>query len=139
LLVHIAVIAFWFGALVPLRIAIATEDPGVAARIVTRFSHWAAWLVPTIGVAGVLLAALLLPGIRSLGTPFGLALVAKVGGFTVLLGFGAANKWRLGPRLATGGQAAARALQRSVACEWVIIVVILMVTAVLTGLFAPED
>ncbi len=139
LLVHIAVIAFWFGALVPLRIAVATEDPDVAARIVTRFSHWAAWLVPAIGVAGVLLAALLLPWIRTLGTPFGLALVAKLGGFTVLLSFGAANKWLLGPRLATGDQAAARALQRSLACEWVIIVVILMVTAVLTGLFAPED
>jgi len=139
LLVHIAVISFWFGALVPLRIVVAAEEPAVAARIVKRFSRWAAWLVPTIVVAGALLAALLLPSIRSLGTPFGLALLAKLGGFAVLLGFGAANKWLLGPRLITGGQAAANALRRSIAAEWLIMVAVLIVTAVLTGLFAPEQ
>jgi len=139
LAVHISVIALWFGALVPLRIVVATEEPDVAAMVVKRFSRWAVRLVPLILVAGVLLAAFLLPGIRSVGTPFGMALVAKLGGFVVLLGFGAANYWLLGPRLATGGRAAVRALRLSLASEWLIIVFVLMITAVLTGLLSPAS
>jgi copper resistance protein D len=139
LILHIAVVAFWLGALVPLRIAITNEDRGAAVDVLTRFSRVAAWLVPLIGVAGGLLAALLLPGLRSLGTPFGLALLAKSAGFAALLGLGALNKWRLVPRLATGGSAVARALQRSILAERLIIVLVLAITALLTGLFAPPQ
>ena len=139
LALHLCVIAFWFGALVPLRIVVAAEESAVAAVIVKRFSRVAAWLVPLILVAGVLLAALLLPGLSSIGTPFGLALVAKLVGFVVLLGFGAANYRLLGPRLASGGAPAALALRRSVAAEWLMIVAVLMITAVLTGLLSPAD
>jgi putative copper export protein len=137
LAVHLCIIAFWFGAFAPLRIVVATEEPAVASAVVARFSRWAVRLVPVILVAGLLLAALILPGVRSIGTPFGLALAAKLVGFVVLLGLGALNYRRLGPSIATGTHAAAAALRRSLAAEWLLVVAVLGVTAVLTGLLSP--
>jgi len=48
------------------------------------------------------------------------------------------NKWRFGPRLASGDPAAAFGLQRAIAVEWLLIAAVLIGTAAMTSLFAPE-
>jgi putative copper resistance protein D len=138
LLLHLIIVAFWFGALVPLYLATSRESPGTAARVVARFSSVAVWLVPVLFVAGLLLAIALLPNLATLATPYGRLLITKVVGFSVLMALATLNKWRLGPALAHGDVRTTQAFQRSVTAEYVLIVAILSVTATLTTFYSPE-
>jgi putative copper export protein len=138
LIVHVAVVAFWFGALAPLRVMVATEDSATAGRVLARFSRHAARLVPTILIAGLTLAWLLLPSLAAAASPFGALLAVKIAGFAGLMALAAANKWRLAPRVASGDPPARLALQRSIRAEWALIVAMIVVTVVLTGVFAPH-
>lgn len=138
LLLHLWVVAFWFGSLWPLYAVSSRETTPVAAQVVARFSTIAGRLVPFIAVAGVAIAATLLPNASALLTPYGLLLLLKATGFAVLLGLAALNKWRLGPALASGDGGVARSFRRSVVTEYVLICVVLTATAVMTGWFSPE-
>ena len=131
LLIHLLVIAFWLGALVPLRLVSSREPPAVAARTVEGFSKMAVWLVPVLFLAGLVLAAVLLKTPANLGTTYGQLLIAKVVGFAVLMVLAALNKWRLEP--------ASPAFRRSVSAEIALIIAVLALTAVLTTLYSPED
>jgi putative copper export protein len=64
LIAHLLVVTFWFGALVPLHLASSREAPMKAATAINTFSAVALWIVPVLLVAGVALAALLLPTSR---------------------------------------------------------------------------
>jgi copper resistance protein D len=138
LVVHVAIVAFWFGALWPLHVAVAAQTSSAAGRLLEGFSRDATLLVPAILVAGVALTALLLPSVASLLQPFGLLLITKTAGFAVLLGLASVNKWRLAPLISRGDARAARALRMSLRAEWLLIAIILCVTTALTGLFAPH-
>jgi putative copper resistance protein D len=139
LFIHLAVVAFWFGALLPLHLVNSREPPAVAGRIVERFSKVAIALVPGLLVAGALLAIELLPTLEALNSAYGRLLLLKVSGFAVLMGLAAVNKWRLGPALLAADPRAARAFSRSVLAEYVLIAAVLCVTAVLTTFYSPED
>ena len=136
--IHLLVIAFWFGALAPLYLISLREPPAQAAKIIEAFSAVASWLVPVILFAGVLMAVMLIPELAVLGEPYGALLLAKVFGFAALMGLAAANKWRLGPAIASGGAQAARRLRRSIGTEYVLIVAVIAITAIMTSLFSPE-
>ena len=137
LVVHLLIIAFWFGALLPLYMAAARETVADNASIIENFSAIAAWLVPIIFVAGLGMSILLLEEIDNLWTAYGVSLLAKVSGFVVLMGLATLNKWRFAPAIAAGHAPALRNFQRSVAAEWGLIIAVLVVTAVMTGLFSP--
>lgn len=137
LALHLAVVAFWFGSLLPLYAVSRTERAPLAAEIVDDFSRVAVWLVPAIFLAGVAMAILLIERWATFREGYGLLLLAKIGGFSVLMLLAALNKWRYGPALAEGNEATA-AFQRAVAVEYVLICAVLMVTAVMTTLFSPE-
>jgi putative copper export protein len=139
LLAHLAIIAFWFGALWPLRQLTGLEAPAVAARAVAAFSAVAIWLVPVIALAGAGMAVLLLPDVAALGQPYGRLLLGKLGLFALLMGVAALNRLRLAPALARGEAEAPRALRRSLALEYGLICAALAVTAVMTGSFSPDD
>jgi putative copper export protein len=132
---HLAVAAFWFGALLPLLAISAREPAALATLIVERFSRLASWLVPGLFLAGALLATLLLPNIEALGSDYGQLLVAKIAGFGTLMALAGLNKWRFGPALANG---ATRAFQRAVVAEYVIVLAIFGVTAAMTSFYSPE-
>jgi copper resistance protein D len=138
LLTHLLIVAFWFGALWPLCLVTLRESWERTARIVAVFSVAAFWLVPLILVAGIAIAALLLPSVAALRQPYGELLVAKSALFAVLLGCAALNKWRLGPALGRGDPQAGQGFRRVVITEYVIMVVVLSVTAVMTTFFSPE-
>lgn len=137
LIVHLVVVAFWFGSLLPLYAARRQEDLTTNGQLVERFSYVAARLVPAIFVAGLLMAAVLLPSLESLRTNYGLLLLSKVAGFTALMAVAAYNKHRLGPSIKAGRQAALALFGRVVLAEWVSIAVIVAVTATMTGVFSP--
>ena len=56
----------------------------------------------------------------------------------MLMGFAALNKWRWVPGLAANLVASRAALRRSIAAEYLLIVIVLAVTAVLTTFYSPE-
>jgi putative copper resistance protein D len=70
--------------------------------------------------------------------PYGESLLAKIAGFMVLMGLAAANKWRLGPALTRGAVQSGLRFRRSLVAEYVLIVAVLAVTAVMTSWFSPE-
>jgi copper resistance protein D len=137
LLVHLLVIGFWLGALLPL-ILVTLRAPERTAHIVRGFSRSATALVPLILAAGLVMAYLLIPRVEVLREPYGLLLLAKVAGFAVLLALAAINKWLLGPDFESGHAGAARRRRRSVSVEYALIVAVLGVTAVMTSFFSPE-
>ncbi len=66
LMLHLLVVAFWFGALWPLYAASLRETPARASDIIERFTAVATWLGPAILLAGIAMAALLLPNLSAL-------------------------------------------------------------------------
>jgi putative copper resistance protein D len=138
LLAHLLVVAFWFGALVPLRLASSYESPAGAGATIAAFSTAAAWIVPALFIAGLALAVQLLGTLAALRTPYGQLLIAKVVGFALLLGLAALNKWRLGPAVAAGHARRTLAFRRSLQIEYVLIAAVLTVTAVMTTFFSPD-
>ena len=138
LMLHLLVLAFWFGALWPLCIATLRETPARAADIIERFTAVATWLVPVILLAGLVMAVLLLPNLSALGEPYGELLIAKTLGFALLMGLAAANKWRFGPALLSGTAQSGRWFRRSAAAEFVLMAAVLTITAVMTSFFSPE-
>ncbi len=136
--IHLTIIAFWLGSLPALWIASRRETPATAAQLVAAFSTVAIWLVPLIAVAGLTLAYILLPNAAALGQPYGRLLLMKGSGFLALMALAALNKWRLGPALATRGAHATTAFGRSLVLEYLVIVAVLTITAVLTSLYSPD-
>jgi putative copper resistance protein D len=138
LLLHLLSLAFWFGAIWPLRQAVIHEAPGVAAAVLERFSRIAVWIVPGMLVAGGTLVVLLVPGLFVFGQPYGELLLAKMAGFGALMGLAALNKLRLTPALCQNDPAAAPRLRRSLLGEYLIIAGVLGITAIMTGLYSPD-
>lgn len=137
LLVHVVVAAVWLGALAGLYIA--ARDTGTASGpLVARFSAHASRAVPAIFVCGFVMSVLLIRSFAELATPYGAMVLGKSLGFAALMALAAQNKWRFGPRLLAGDASAVPALQRTIAWEWVVIAVVLVGTAIMTSLYAPE-
>jgi copper resistance protein D len=138
LLIHLLIVALWFGALWPLYLVSLRESRERAGRLIDAFSATAVWLVPLILLAGVAIAAILLPDLAALAHPYGELLVTKVVLFAALMGFAALNKWRFGPAIAGGDAGASTGFRRSVLAEYVLVCAVLVVTAVMTAFFSPE-
>ncbi len=134
---HLAAVAFWFGALLPLIVVTRKEHATKAMLITDRFSRIASGWVPCILVAGVVMTALLVHEWAVFAQTYGALLLAKVAAFLLLMLLAALNKWRYAPVLAR--PAAAVAFQRSVATEYVLICMVLTVTAIMTTFFSPES
>jgi putative copper export protein len=138
LFVHLIAIAFWFGSLWPLAVAARFESAAVAGAVIAQFSRTAVGVVPLILLAGLAMSVLLLPGLSSLRTPYGLLLVTKLVGFAMLMALAALNKWRLARGVSLGDQPSVTAFRWSVLAEWLMIFAVIIVTAVMTGLYSPE-
>ena len=137
LLIHVVVAAVWLGALAGLYLA--ARDTGAASGpLVARFSAHATAAVPAIFVCGLVMSVLFIRSWAELATPYGAMVLGKSLGFAVLMALAAQNKWRFGPRLLAGDVAAVPALQRTIVAEWAVIAVVLVATAVMTSLYAPE-
>jgi copper resistance protein D len=138
LLVHLAAAAFWFGALWPLYAATGEGPPERSGALIARFSRLATRIVPAVLVCGLLMAVVFVRSAGELVTGYGAMLIGKTTGFGALMALATLNKWRLAPGVAVGDRGATRAFRRSVASEWALIALILVATAVMTSLYAPE-
>ena len=135
LTLHLITVAIWIGILTPLqRLARKTATYAEAVKVGHRFGLVASFTVPALIVAGGYMSYTLVGSIAALiQTGYGQALVIKVLLVAVLLGLAAANKLRFMPRLKVGDASAAKHLTKSISIEWVVVVLVLAVTAVLTS------
>jgi putative copper export protein len=132
---HLLVVAFWLGSLWPLYLVAGREPPHRAAHVIDAFSRVAAWVVPVILLAGVGLTLLLVPSWAVFRQPYGQLLLAKVALFAVLMALATLNKWTFGPACAKGRT---RAFKQALAIEYVLICIVLAITATLTTFYSPE-
>jgi len=130
LAVHLVLVAFWFGALLPLIICCARESRQATMLVLQGFSGVAGVLVPCIAVAGLAMALILMPHSASWQTTYGFLVLAKIAAFAVLMVLAAWNRW-----WATPGSLG---LRRSIAVEFAVIVGVLAATATMTTLFSPH-
>jgi copper resistance protein D len=138
LVVHLAAIAFWLGALYPLRVVAGGTDLPRIAGVMKRFGDLAAFLVPVLILAGLALAWILVGWLGALFTTiYGRLLLLKLSAVAGLLALAAVNKLRLTPRLRAGDALAAVTLRASIAGEIAFVSAILLATAVFTTIVGP--
>ena len=136
--VHLAGVAYWMGALVPLLIVASGPDLDRVAAVLRRFSAGAAVAVGGLIVAGGTLLWLLLGTIEAaLNSAYGQFVLLKLALAAGLLTLAAVNKFRLTPRIARGDAAAAASLRRSIGAEIMLAGAILVATAVFTTVVGP--
>jgi len=134
LTVHLLAVALWIGVLTPLkRLASSPATYASAADVGHRFGGVASVTVPVLIIAGGYMGYQLVGSLNALtGTGYGQAVMLKVLLVGALLGLAAANKLRFIPALRAGDPAAASHLSKSISVEWLVILAVLVVTAVLT-------
>lgn len=130
---HVAMAAWWIGALAVLHRAAGHAPPAEAARLARSFGDAALVGVPALLAAGALLLTLLAGDpLAALGTAWGRLLALKLVAVAGILALAALNRLRLAPALAAGAPPAAAALRRSVAAEAALMVAALLVVAAMT-------
>ncbi|MEO1550226.1 MAG: CopD family protein [Pseudomonadota bacterium] len=139
LLVHLAAIAVWVGVLIPLKRMI-DQSYADAADLAVRFGKLASVFVPLLLAAGLVMGFVLVGSVTALvGTGYGQALLLKTAAVAALLTLAALNKMRFVPLLSGGDAAAAQHLSRSISYEWIAVLFILLMTAILTSVLTlPE-
>ena len=134
LMLHLLAVALWIGVLTPLkRLASSSSTYASAADVGHRFGVVASATVPVLIIVGGYMGYQLVGSFTALvGTSYGQAMIIKVLLVGLLLGLAAANKLRFIPALRTGDPAAANYLSKSIRVEWIVILAVLGMTAVLT-------
>ena len=134
LMLHLLAVALWIGVLTPLkRLASSSSTYASAADVGHRFGVVASAAVPVLIIVGGYMGYQLVGSFTALvGTSYGQAMIIKVLLVGLLLGLAAANKLRFIPALRTGDPAVANHLSKSISVEWIVILAVLGMTAVLT-------
>lgn len=141
LFLHLLAAAFWIGILTPLSwLAVKPDSAGRVAAVGHRFGRIAAFIVPGLIIAGVVLLWRLSGSFGALlFTGYGQGLLLKVSLVSALLILATLNKLKFVPALQNGDADALRSLHRSVAIERVAVTMILLATAVLTSVLTLPD
>ncbi|WP_235679065.1 copper resistance CopC/CopD family protein [Aquibium microcysteis] len=132
---HVATMAAWIGALMPLGLALRAG--GEAATVLLgRFSRSIPWLLVVLVASGGVLAFIQVQTPAALvTTAYGRVLLVKLALVALLLVLAAFNRWRLTPAAARDDAAARRALLRAIVAELLLAVLILGAAA--TWRFTP--
>jgi copper transport protein len=125
---HVISVAFWFGALVPIAVAMlrGTSPEGILAR----FSSMIPWAMMALIATGVLLAVVQVANVEALlRTAYGRILCAKLCLVGMLLSLAAWNRFRLTPAIVDGATQLRRTLARSIASEVALALIVLGLVA----------
>lgn len=137
-LVHVLGGSVWLGGLFAFAMVLPGLSAPAAGRLVRRFSPLAMGAVAAILGTGIYEGLLHVHTTADLtGTLYGQAILVKATLLLVLLGFGAWNQFRLGPRLRANA-ARPRALRGSVAAEAGLLAIVLLAAGVLSTTVPPD-
>jgi copper resistance protein D len=145
-LLHLTGTAIWPAGLIPLWLLLKQATSGAIKRdALVRYSNVSLVVAPLVGATGILSAYFRLHAITPLITaPYGRYVLLKAACFFVLIGLGAANRFRLIPGLrGTSTEVPLlagnwRSLERNILIEQVLLSVVLF-AATRLGLLAPPD
>ena len=136
---HVLGLAFWIGAFAPLYRLSGENTDGVAGQVSHDFGELAIWVVGGLSLAGGASLWLLTGNVlEALFTPYGQFFAIKLGVFLAIIGFAAWNKLRLTPALLRQEPGAGARLRGSIRMEFALVALILLTTAILTTVSAPE-
>ncbi|WP_375698432.1 copper resistance D family protein [Pseudophaeobacter sp. TrK17] len=137
---HVLGLAFWIGAFAPLYRLSGANSARVAGQVSHDFGRLAIWIVGGLSLAGGLILWLLTGNVlNALFTPYGQLFAIKLGFFLAIMAFAAWNKLRLTPALLRQEPGAGSRLRRSIRMEAALVALILLTTATLTTVSAPES
>ena len=135
---HVILIAWWLGALWPLRQACHHLNTIDLQKLMHQFGLYASYAVVILALCGFIVTYQLLGSIDSiLTTSYGQSLLIKLGLVVGILALAAYHKLRLVPCLLAEEQAA-KALARSIEWEMLVAFTILVVTTWLTTMVGPS-
>ncbi len=129
LLLHLAAISWWIGALYPLLVILRRTPPDVAVATITTFSRRAMWIVLALLGAGALLLLSLTGAELDTGSEYQQRFACKLMLVAVLLALAAWNRLRLTPLLEADYGTGSRKLRRSIKAEIAVAAMILAATA----------
>ena len=138
LALHLGGVAFWLGALLPLRQLCGgagdVTSAAMLADVADRFGRIAQRVVPVLIVAGGVYAAILTGSVATMLTSgYGLALLVKIGLVAGLLWLAARNRFRIVPALQAGDLSAALRLRRMIDREILVAIAVLVMSSLLTS------
>jgi len=135
--IHVAIISWWFGALWPLKLACDKCNTAVLIPIMEKFGQQASYLVSALLLIGLILSLLLLESIVELiTTPYGQLLLLKITAVVAIMIVAAINKLSLVPMLNT--DCGRKRLSLSLTIEIILAISILLITASLTTIVGPS-
>lgn len=138
IILHIAAVTYWLGALLPLLVLSRRPDSERLGTAAKRFGNLAVYIVAMLVLAGALLLWLLSESPAAFITSsYGQLFLGKLLLFALLLGLAALNKLRLTPALFTGDTRAPQRLRTSIRLEIAAVITILLITATFTTLAKP--
>jgi copper transport protein len=133
--------AFWIGSLAGLLALMSTRSSGQAGALVAlrKFSRWGMAAVAILVAGGITFVVLQLasPG-ELFGSRYGWLIVGKVALLLALLVLASINRFRWLPMLERGAAVAVGRLRRSIACEVVLVVCVIGLTAMLVHTPTPR-
>jgi putative copper export protein len=129
LLVHVAAVHWWLGALYPLLVLTAEAPPATLASTVEAFGRRAVWLVGGLLAAGVMLFVFLTGGLINIENPYQQRFLLKLALVVGLLATAAWNKLRLTPLLRRDHDTGRAELSASIKLEMLVALSILLATA----------
>ncbi|MBD3587700.1 copper-binding protein [Salinimonas sp. HHU 13199] len=134
---HIAVMGWWFGALLPLRLVCLRFPVEDTQKVMTDFGRIAGYLVTTLILLGIYMAITIFTSLDDLvQSEYGLTFLSKLLVVGLLLLIAARHRFILVPALQNTGDVAQ--LKRSINIEIVLACVLLLITSVLTSVVGPE-
>ncbi len=135
---HVIIAFAWLGSLAPLVYATLVFSDKELYWIMTRFGHYAAWLVSLLLVAGSGMLIQLVSSIDALfNTAYGQLFMAKIALVLFMLGFAVWHKFYLVPRLLQQENGHIK-LKRSIMVEAVVGLLVLITTSVVTTAVGPS-
>lgn len=138
IVLHIAAVTYWLGALLPLLVMTRHSDDEDLAAVARRFGDFAVYIVAGLILAGALLLWLLSESPAALiSSDYGQLFLGKLLLFALLLALAAHNKLRATPALRSGGSRVRQRLRAVIRLEIAAVIAILLVTATFTTLAAP--
>ena len=138
LMLHVLVMAWWFGALFPLKQACHEQSYEQLYTLMDTFGRQASIAVSLLLIAGLWLAYQLVGNVEELfSSSYGQTLLLKLALVTSILGIAAKHKLKLVPHLKNND--GREALSKSISKEMVVAFAILSVTAGLTSVVGPAN
>ena len=129
LLIHVAAVHWWIGALYPLLTLTGRADPATLYAVIEMFGRRALWIVAGLLAGGVLILALLTGGQLNLESAYQQRFLLKIALVAGLLSVAAWNRLRLTPLLSRDHEAGRAKLRASIKVELFIALSVLVTTA----------